>query len=415
MAKSSVKLDTPAFSGRGRAAIVPGPQSYAAMLDRARALLPDLSKRAAEAETRRHLMPEAERALHETGLFRILQPRRVGGSECDYVALTDISAILAHADASVAWNFANLASHHWMLGMFEPAAQHRVWDNNPDALIGSAFVFPCGRATRATGGYVLSGRWPFSSGIQNSEWNMLGAVVSSDDEADGTELRIFLVHKTAYTIIDTWNAMGLCGTGSHDVEMRDVFVPVNMTVAVSALAGGPTPGSGLNPGILFKLPVFALFPYVLGGIALGNAQACFEDYVATARTRASKYSLAKLADFQSTQLKVAAAGAKIDAAERIMRGTCIEATNDAMRGHVPDILTKSRYRRDGAFAVNMCTEAVTALFGASGAGALYTGNALQRRFRDAYAVNAHITFSFDAAGSNYGRVALGYPSENVTL
>jgi 3-hydroxy-9,10-secoandrosta-1,3,5(10)-triene-9,17-dione monooxygenase len=154
---------------------------------------------------------------------------------------------------------------------------------------------------------------------------------------------------------------------------------------------------------------------VLAGIALGNAQACLEDYVSSARTRASKYTLAKLADFQSTQIKVAEASAKIEAAERIMRGTCIEAMDDAERCSIPDLLTKVRYRRDGAFAVNLCTEAVTLLFSASGAGGLYTANALQRQFRDAHAVNAHIAFNFDAAGSNYGRVALGFPSENTTL
>jgi 3-hydroxy-9,10-secoandrosta-1,3,5(10)-triene-9,17-dione monooxygenase len=261
----------------------------------------------------------------------------------------------------------------------------------------------------------LSGRWPFSSGVEPSDWNMLAGIVSSDDEADGTEYRIFLLHKRDYQIIDTWQTAGLRGTGSHDVEAHGVFVPDEMTLGVSDVRGGPTPGSVLNPGVLYKLPVFSLFPFVLSGIALGNAQACLEDYVASARTRASKYNLAKLSDFQSTQIKVAEAGAKIDAAERIMRGTCIDAMADAVRGKLPDMPTRTRYRRDGAFSVNMCTEAVTLLFGASGAGALYVGNSVQRQFRDAHAVNAHIAFSFDAAGANHGRVALGFPSENLTL
>lgn len=388
---------------------------YDAMLDRARALVPVLRARSAETEALRRLPDNTERDLHDAGLFRILQPRRVGGSEFDYVALVDFAAIIARGDASVAWNLANLGSHHWMLGMFEPSAQNRVWDENPDALIASSFVFPCGRAKRVDGGYVLSGHWPFSSGVEPSEWNMLAGIVSSDDEAEGSEYRIFLVHKRDYTIMDTWNATGLRGTGSHDVKMAETFVPDDMTLAVSALRGGPTPGSAVNPGTLYRLPVFALFPYVLTGIGLGNAEACLDDYVASARTRASKYNLAKLADFQSTQIKVAEAGAKIDAAGRIMRGTCIDAMADAARGIVPDMVSRTRYRRDGAFSVNLCTEAVTLLFGASGAGALYAGNVIQRQFRDAHAVNAHIAFNFDAAGANHGRVTLGFPSENLTL
>jgi 3-hydroxy-9,10-secoandrosta-1,3,5(10)-triene-9,17-dione monooxygenase len=389
---------------------------YATLLERARALAPVLRGRANDTERLRRLPPDTERDLHSSGLFRILQPTRVGGAELDYVALVDFAAALAKGDASVAWSFANLSSHHWMLGMFERSAQDVIWNANPDALIASSFVFPAGRATRVKGGYQLSGRWPFSSGVEPSEWNMLAGTVTSDDEADASELRIFLVHKRDYSIVDTWDSVGLRGSGSHDVEMaQPLFVPDHMTLAVSALRGGPTPGSTANPGTLYRLPVFALFPFVLTGIALGNAQACLEDYVASARTRASKYNRAKLADFQSTQIKVAEAGAKIDAAERIMRGICIEATADAERGIVPNISTKTRYRRDGAFAVNMCTEAVTLLFGASGAGALYAGGVIQRQFRDAHAVNAHIAFSFDAAGSNFGRVALGFPSENTTL
>ncbi len=412
MTNTVVKFDAKALESKLAHLAV---HDYDAMLARARALIPVLRSRAGETETLRRLPLDTERDLHDAGLFRILQPRRIGGSEFDYVALVDFAAILAKGDASVAWNMANLASHHWMLAMFGEPAQKRVWSENPDVLIASSFVFPAGHAERVDGGFKLSGRWPFSSGVEPSDWNMLGGIVASDDEAEGSEYRIFLVHKSDYRIIDTWKSSGLRGTGSHDVELRDVFVPADMTLAVSALTGGPTPGSAVNPGTLYKLPVFALFPYVLTGIALGNARACLEDYIGAARTRASKYNLAKLADFQSTQIKVAEASAKIDAAERIMRGTCIEAMADAERGIVPDMLTKTRYRRDGAFSVNLCTEAVTLLFSASGAGALYAENALQRQFRDAHAVNAHIAFSFDAAGANYGRVALGFPSENVTL
>jgi 3-hydroxy-9,10-secoandrosta-1,3,5(10)-triene-9,17-dione monooxygenase len=99
----------------------------------------------------------------------------------------------------------------------------------------------------------------------------------------------------------------------------------------------------------------------------------------------------------------------------IMRRTCIDAMADARRGYIPKLPEKTRYRRDGAFSVNLCTEAVSLLFAASGARGLYTNGALQRQFRDAHAINAHIAFSFDAAGTNYGRVALDLPSENLTL
>jgi 3-hydroxy-9,10-secoandrosta-1,3,5(10)-triene-9,17-dione monooxygenase len=388
---------------------------YATMVSRARALIPRLRDRASRTEELRRLPPETERDLHESGLFRIVQPKRVGGSELDYVALVDCADATGQADASVAWNFANLSSHHWMLAMFDKRAQDLVWGKDPNALIASSFIFPAGRARKVDGGYLLRGSWPFSSGVDSSEWNMLASVVSSDDEADGIEYRIFLLNRSDYRIKDTWNATGLRGTGSNDVEVDDAFVAEPMTVAVNELAGGPTPGSSVNPNALYALPVFSLFPYVLSGVALGNAQACLDDYVDLARHRASTYNRAKLGDLQTTQIKIAEASSKIDAARLIMRSTCIEAMAEARRGHVPDIAAKTRTRRDGAYAVNLCTEAVSLLFAASGARGLYTSGALQRQFRDAHAINSHIAFNFDAAGTNYGRVALGLPSENLTL
>src|ERR1043165_8656863 len=126
-------------------------RAFAAMATRAEALIPQLRDRAARTEELRRLPPETERDLHEAGLFRIWQPSRVGGAELDYVALVDCAALLARGDASVAWNLANLASHHWMLGMFDTRAQDAVWERDANALIASSFIFPAGRARKVEG------------------------------------------------------------------------------------------------------------------------------------------------------------------------------------------------------------------------------------------------------------------------
>src|SRR3954464_11723633 len=212
MAGSVRKAEPNVSTGTG-----PGDAAYDAMLARARGLLAQLRARSAQTEEQRRLPAETERDLHETGLFRIVQPKRVGGSEFDYVALVDFAEAIGLDDASAAWNLANLSSHHLMLGMFDASAQDKVWKQDADALIASSFVFPAGRARRVDGGYVLSGRWPFSSGVDSSAWNMLAGIVSSDDEADGIEYRIFLLPRRDYKVIDTWNASGLRGTGSNDV------------------------------------------------------------------------------------------------------------------------------------------------------------------------------------------------------
>jgi 3-hydroxy-9,10-secoandrosta-1,3,5(10)-triene-9,17-dione monooxygenase len=209
--------------------------------------------------------------------------------------------------------------------------------------------------------------------------------------------------------------MGLKGTGSKDVAVEDVFVPEEMTLAAADMKGGPTPGSRVNPNPLYQIPVFAMFPYVLSGVALGNAQAAVDGFIANTRSRVSRYSGAKVGDFQSTQIKIGEAGAKVDAARRVMRQICEEAMDDATHGRVPTMLEKTRFRRDGAFSVKLCTEAVDQLFAAVGAGGLYSSNPVQRRFRDAHAIAAHIAFNTDMAGGTYGRVALGLDPDNPTL
>ena len=307
------------------------------------ALIPQLRERASRTEELRRLPPETERDLHDAGLFRILQPKRVGGSELDYVALVDCADAIGQADASVAWNFANLASHHWMLGMFDQRAQDAVWSKDADALIASSFIFPAGRARKVDGGYVLSGNWPFSSGVDSCEWNMLASVVSSDDEADGIEYRIFLLNKSDYKIIDTWNATGLRGTGSNDVE-----VDGRLCCRADDGRGERSRPAARRPEArsirtrFMRCRSSRCFPMCCPAWRLGNAQACLDDYVEIARHRASTYNRAKIGDMQSTQIKIAEASAKIDAARLIMRTNCIDAMADAQARSCP------RHRRQDA-------------------------------------------------------------------
>ena len=131
---------------------------------RAEALVPVLRERAQATEQLRRIPDETLANLHKSGIFRMLQPKRIGGSEAPYRALIDLGAILAQGCASTAWVTTNLASHHWMLGMWPKAAQDDIWNPSPDVLIGSAFAFPSGRAKAAPGGWRLKGRWGFSSG-----------------------------------------------------------------------------------------------------------------------------------------------------------------------------------------------------------------------------------------------------------
>jgi 3-hydroxy-9,10-secoandrosta-1,3,5(10)-triene-9,17-dione monooxygenase len=381
--------------------------------EKAEQLLPKLRERAARCEELRRLPDETLRDFHDAELFRLHQPRRVGGAELEFSAVVTFGALLARACASSSWNFINFLSHHLMLGMFPPRAQDEVWGRSPDTLIASSFVFPAAKARKVEDGYVISGRWPFSSGVDPSDWNMLAGLAWLDENAP-PEQRIFLLHRSQYRILDTWFAGGLRGTGSKDVEATEQFVPEHLTLAVADTKGGPTPGSAVNPGPLYQMPVFALFPYMLSGVALGIAEALIDDFSAIG-AKSGKMTGARIAEIQSTQIRFSEAIAYARASRAAQLGNCRDAWEIISRGEVPDSKTKARYRLEGAYAVEWAVRAVDVMFGLAGAAGLYESGDAPRAFRDAHAVKQHFSFNTDIAGTTHGRIALGLPSDNPTL
>jgi 3-hydroxy-9,10-secoandrosta-1,3,5(10)-triene-9,17-dione monooxygenase len=297
-----------------------------------------------------------------------------------------------------------------MLGMFAPQAQDEIWGKSVDALIASSFVFPAGNARKVEDGYVISGRWPFSSGVDPSDWNMLAGLARLDDHLP-PEQRIFLLQRSQYKVIDNWFAGGLRGTGSKDVEVKEQFVPEHLTLAVADTKGGPTPGSAVNRGPLYQMPVFALFPYMLSGVALGIAEGLIDEY----KPGAGRMTGARVAEIQSTQIRIGEATAYARASRLVQEANCREAEGLISANQIPDAKTKARYRLEGAYAVEWALRAVDVMFGLYGASGLYESGHVPRAFRDAHAVKQHFSFNTDIAGTTYGRVALGLASDNPTL
>ncbi|MCD6042613.1 MAG: acyl-CoA dehydrogenase [Burkholderiales bacterium] len=377
---------------------------------RAREIVPTLRERAQRCEEARGLLPENERLLHETGLFRYHQPKRFGGMELPFVAVVDIVAELARGCPSTAWNVGNLGCHHWILGYYEPETQHEVWDANPDVLIASSIALAAGRGRKAEGGFIVSGRWPFSSGVDNSDWNMLAVTVYENDNA--VDWRLCLVPKKDYTIIDTWYAMGMVGTGSKDIEVKEVFVPERRALALQRCRGGlEHPGAMLNGGPLFRVPIVASAGHPLSATALGTAEGAFDHVREVFSKRTGTYTGAKVSDFQAVQVKLARARCLIDSARYLMRQSALTFQDDENLG----VEAKLRLRAQNAFAVSQSREAVETLWSFYGANAIYTRDPLQRYLRDVQAASQHFSFNFDIAGAAFGATALGGQYANPTL
>ncbi len=383
---------------------------------RAREIVPVLSERAAAAEDARVLIRENEQLLHETGLFRFHQPKAFGGMELPFVAIVDITAEIARGCPSTAWNVGNLGCHHWILGYYAPETQHEVWDANPDALIASSIALAAGRARPVDGGYIVSGRWPFSSGVDNSDWNMLAATIYGEDGKTPVDSRLCLVPKSDYQIIDTWDAMGMAATGSKDVAATDIFVPERRALALRQCRGGfEHPGAAINKGALYGIPIVAASSHPLAPSAVGAAEGAYELFLAAMAKRAGTYTGAKVADFQAVQIKVARARMLIDSARDLLRQSAIALQDHAARGAVPALSEKLRFRAQSAFAVNQAREAVETLWSCYGAQGLYKRDPLQRHLRDAIAISQHFSFNFDIAGAAFGLHALGGNYVNPAL
>ena len=380
--------------------------SYEEAMRRARELVPVLRERADGAEAARQMQKETLDDLHRTGLLRYHQPRRWGGMELPFVALFDIPAEVARGCASTGWNVANLGVHHWMLALYDERAQEEVWGPNPDVVIPSGIAYPQGRGRRVDGGLVISGLWNFSSGVDHGDWNMLAVMVRDGERV--VDHRMCLVPRGDYEIVDDWNVLGMRSTGSKSVRAKDVFVPEHRALSMYLARGGSQfPGARANPNPLYRVPLAALGSHCLAAAGVGNAQAALDLTLEAIRDRSTNYTAMRMRDFQAVQLRVARAGAMVDAARLVIRADCLEAARIARELRVPTIEEKLRFKRNVAYAMELCTDAVDTLHALAGANGIYDRYPIQRLFRDQHALGGHIGFSWDAQGAPWALVAMG--------
>jgi 3-hydroxy-9,10-secoandrosta-1,3,5(10)-triene-9,17-dione monooxygenase len=379
----------------------------------AQALTPVLRERAEETEALRR-PPEATRLdLKRTGIHRILQPARFGGAAGPFHAAVEILSAAGRGCGSTAWILAQNIAHNMMVAQWPDAAQHAVWDATPDALISGILIPGVGRARPVPGGYVLSGRWPFLTGVDICDWAMFTAFVTND-AGEQVDLH-FLLPREQFTIHDTWRAMGLRGSCSNDVSVDEVFVPTHMTAPGQVFRGGPTAGSVLNGGGIFLSPCYAMFGVVIGSAALGIAEAAVQSYVAHVRQRNATMSGGAMANYPTQQVKVAHALSAISAARKLMLGICDDVMGVLDAGREATDEERTRFRSEAAYAGRLATEAVNLVWDAGGGAGVYDSHPLSRLFRDTSAANRHITMSWDVNASAHGRVALGLPIDNPAL
>ena len=282
-----------------------------------------LRERAPEAERIRRIPDATIEDLRRAGLWRILRPERFGGVETDFGLMIDVAIELGRGCAATSWVYINLVAHNWMLPYWPARAADDVWGEDADALIGSTLVFPAGRLAPAEGGYLLTGRWPYASGVDSSDWMMLGAIGQGPaDEAPGP--RIVVVRASDIEIVDTWHVSGLVGTGSKDVACRDLFLPAHMALDLApSQEGYPPETEGMSEA--YSLPLLPLIPHLVAAPMIGTARAAYDDHAAYLKDQVSTFNRSRVAEHVTVQLKLAEAAQMVDVAQLLVREDWMEA------------------------------------------------------------------------------------------
>jgi alkylation response protein AidB-like acyl-CoA dehydrogenase len=396
-------------------AVAPPTQTQDELVREAEALIGPLHERIGECEGLRSLPPSTAADLRRTGLARILQPRRFGGAEAPLVTMVDVLLRIGFGCGSTAWSLAQYIMHNYMIARWPEAAQAAVWGEAPDALVSGILIPLLGKAKRVEGGFHLSGRWPFVSGVNSSDWCVLSGMAAQPRGAGPPIETYFLVPTRALRIIDTWHAVGLKGSASNDIEVQDLFVPDFMTLAIADLKGNDSAARSGNPMPLYRPPVYMLFGILLSSAVLGMAEFMFEEYLTQSRNRVTLMSGKDVGTYQAQQIKIGEASASLQAAEALLRADCDEIGEFAERAHMFSDMERSNYRCNAAFAGRLAFATAGIVWDLSGALAAYETNDIGRVFRDIAVASRHIAQNWDANATEHGRARIKLPLTNPSL
>lgn len=367
-----------------------------AILQAVRALAPLVAEHRAEFDRARRLPEPVVRALVAADLFRLWAPQPVGGAGLSPEALIDIIEEASALDASLGWIMTNGAIMSRM-GGFLPPAVAQEWFGDPDCFIACS-TGAVGTARQVEGGYRVSGRWPFSSGVQSARRVMGLAKLEGAGEDPRDNLICVYVPAGAVEIIDKWHVSGLRGTGSCDFLLEDVFVPGQH--AHSFLEAAPA-----QPGLLYRLPVVSAFVLSVSLVPLGITRGALADFVAVAgRTRGGTSQ--PLREREMIQVDVARA----EALRRSAKALMVEALADleAALDIGGDELVRARafFRVALSHAAESCQRAVGMLAACAGTAAISEAGSLERRVRDMDAAVKHVAMNPQSFVTG-GRVLLG--------
>ena len=378
------------------AAPLTGPQ----LVDRVATLARRFRERVPATEAQRTVPRESIDELRAAGVARLMVPREHGGSDARVRDMVELTAAAAYGCPSTGWVAGLMADMPQVVGLFPAEGQRAVWGSGPDAVIACS-VMPAGRAEEVPGGYRLTGRHAFTSGVDGADWVFVGAMVPAPD-AGPPEWRLFLVDKGRFTVEDTWHTAGMRGTGSSTVVVDDVFVPHGHTLTQADAREGTGPGAALNADPKFGLPWVGYSILTFTSTMLGAVEAAYDSARATLGAKRTPVG-ERVADGQLVQVQTGIVAAKIATARTLL----LRVADRADTGAPYTADERATGARDNAFAAMLLGEAVDTLLELGGTGAFSVASPVQQAWRDVHFALSHVSVNKADVFGRYGRIALG--------
>jgi len=377
------------------------------LLARVEQIAKTLDASGAKSEELARLAPEAVQALRSAGLFRLKLPTEVGGFEADPVTEMLVLEEIAYHDFTSGWCTMVGATAVGSLGAFLPQAGLTKAFPNGHIPTAAISFFPAGRAVRERGGFRLSGRWRFNSGIHHSEWIIGGTIVEgTESENGGQPLVIFAAMPTKdVTLYDNWrDVVGLKGTGSCDCSVENYHLPEELSFVWDLHKPKPIRGGGM-----YLFPPFSFVAKEHGSVALGSARRALDELIKLATTTRGMFRASKLDERQIVHRQIAEADLKIRAARALLHERYEQLYQKANSGEVPDGRDIADVRAIAVHATDVAINIATMVYHFAGNTGLHHPHIIGRLLRDLNTAGIHQVMS-DTAYENHGKFLLGLPA-----
>lgn len=333
---------------------------------------------------------QAAKLLRESGVIRMLQPKAFGGLEVHPRDFAETVMKIASLDGSTGWVAGIVGVHPWELAMMDTRVQEEVWGEDPDTWMASPYA-PMGVLRPVDGGYVFNGHWQFSSGTDHCDWIFLGAMLGdSEGKALMPPVQYHVVlPRSDYEIVeDSWDVVGLKGTGSKDIIVKDAFVPDHRVIEFNKIAEGVAPKEAGLTNTLYHVPFSQAFPLGITSAVIGIAEGALAHHLAFQKTR-TQITGTKVKDDPYVLYAVSEAAAEISASRTALIENICRFYDQAAAGVAPTFEERAVGRRIQVQAAWRAVRAVDEIVNRSGGNGMRMSNPIQRFWRDAHMGMVH--------------------------